>query len=86
MPVYEYKCSGCGKQFEAMQKISDRPIKQCIHCSSKKVEKIMSQSSFALKGSGWHKTDYSGKGKPCEIGEGKKDVKQSPCATCPSAS
>ena len=85
MPVYEYQCNSCGKQFEIMQKITDKPVKTCIHCSSKKVEKIISQSSFALKGSGWHKTDYAEKGKTCDIGDGKKDVKQPQCANCPSA-
>ena len=55
MPVYEYQCNSCGKQFEIMQKITDKPVKTCIHCSSKKVEKIISQSSFALKGSGFIK-------------------------------
>lgn len=89
MPIYEYKCNKCGKHFEIMQKISDKPVKICTHCSSKKIEKLMSQSSFSLKGSGWHKTDYAPgaqpKGKSCDIGEGKKADKQSPCATCPSA-
>ncbi|MBI3399014.1 MAG: zinc ribbon domain-containing protein [Deltaproteobacteria bacterium] len=84
MPIYEYKCKSCDKRFEMMQKISDKPLKECIYCSSKKVEKLMSQSSFALKGSGWHKTDYTAN-KTCGAGAGKKDDKQSPCANCPSA-
>ena len=86
MPIYEYQCKSCGKNFEIMQKFSDKPPKECIYCLSKKVEKLMSQSSFALKGSGWHKTDYAANNKPCDAGAGKKDDKQSPCATCPSAS
>lgn len=85
MPIYEYQCKSCGRHFEIMQKISDKPIKKCIHCSDGNVEKIMSQSSFALKGSGWHKTDYAAN-KPCDAGADKKDDKQSPCASCPSAS
>jgi predicted nucleic acid-binding Zn ribbon protein len=68
-----------------MQKISDKPVKECIYCSSKKVEKLISQSSFALKGSGWHKTDYTAN-KSCDADSSKKDNKQSPCANCPSAS
>lgn len=84
MPIYEYQCKSCGRRFEIMQKISDKPIKKCIHCSDENVEKIMSQSSFALKGSGWHKTDYAAN-KSCDTGIGKKDDKQSPCANCPSA-
>lgn len=84
MPIYEYQCKSCGKHFEVMQKISDKPLKGCIYCSSKNVEKLMSQSSFALKGSGWHKTDYAAN-KTCDAAAGKKDDKASPCATCPSA-
>lgn len=84
MPIYEYKCNACGKHFEIMQKISDKSLNACVYCSSKKIEKLMSQSSFALKGSGWHKTDYAAN-KPCDAGVGKKDDKQSPCASCPSA-
>ena len=84
MPIYEYRCNACGKEFESMRKLSDKPLKDCIYCSSKKIEKIMSQSSFALKGSGWYKTDYAAK-KACDIGTDKKDDKKSPCANCPSA-
>lgn len=87
MPIYEYNCKSCGKHFEIMQKMADKPIKKCILCSNGSVEKIMSQSSFALKGSGWYKTDYAS-GKPCMSQTdaiGKKDDKQSPCANCPSA-
>lgn len=86
MPIYEYHCKNCGKNFEMMQKISDKPLKECTYCSSTKIEKLMSQSSFALKGSGWYKTDYAPKGESCKAGAGKKDDKSSPCATCPSAS
>lgn len=84
MPIYEYQCKSCGKRFEAMQKLSDKPVKECIYCSAKNVEKLMSQSSFALKGSGWYKTDYAAN-KACDAGVGKKDDKSSPCANCPSA-
>lgn len=86
MPVYEYECKSCGRQFEIMQKFSDKQAKECIYCSSTDVEKLISQSSFALKGSGWYKTDYAASNKPCNTGAGKKDDKQSPCASCPSAS
>ncbi|MGB5217803.1 MAG: zinc ribbon domain-containing protein [Smithella sp.] len=60
MPIYEYKCSKCGKQFEAFQGISDPELKSCQFCKGK-VHKLMSLSSFSLKGSGWYATDYKGK-------------------------
>lgn len=60
MPIYEYKCSKCGEIFEAFQKINDNPLNKCRFCSGK-VERLISQSSFQLKGSGWYLTDYSRK-------------------------
>jgi putative FmdB family regulatory protein len=60
VPIYEYKCSKCGEIFEAFQKINDNPLNKCKFCSGK-VERLISQSSFQLKGSGWYLTDYSRK-------------------------
>lgn len=60
MPIYEYQCDQCGKIEEAIQKISDKPLTQCSHCSGK-LNKLISQSSFHLKGTGWYVTDYAGK-------------------------
>jgi len=60
MPIYEYQCQKCGKQFEAFQGISDPELKSCKFCKGK-VHKIVSLSSFSLKGSGWYVTDYKGK-------------------------
>lgn len=80
MPIYEYKCVSCGKEFEVIQKFSDEPVKKCIECGGR-VEKLVSQSSFVLKGSGWHATDY-GKGAKKE----SKDSSSSkpPCSSCPN--
>jgi putative FmdB family regulatory protein len=63
MPIYEYKCKKCGKEFEVFQGITDTPLKSCKFCRGT-VEKLMSLSSFHLKGSGWYVTDYSGKKAP----------------------
>lgn len=60
VPIYEYQCSKCGEIFEAFQKISDAPLTECKFCQGK-VEKLISQSSFQLKGSGWYLTDYAKK-------------------------
>jgi len=60
MPIYEYQCDQCGRVEEVLQKMSDKPLKKCSHCSGK-VHKIVSQSSFHLKGTGWYVTDYAGK-------------------------
>jgi len=58
VPIYEYQCSKCGEVFEAFQKITDEPLTQCKFCQAK-VEKLISHSSFQLKGSGWYLTDYA---------------------------
>lgn len=60
MPVYEYQCTVCGQVEEAFQKISDSPLETCSHCQGH-LKKIISQSTFHLKGSGWYVTDYGGK-------------------------
>jgi putative FmdB family regulatory protein len=61
MPVYEYECGKCGHRFEEWQKISDKPIQTCPKCKAKKVEKLISQTSFQLKGGGWYSDLYSSK-------------------------
>lgn len=68
MPIYEYKCSKCGKKLEIIQRISDPPLQICPDCSGK-LAKLLSQSSFHLKGTGWYVTDYARKSsKPAEKG------------------
>lgn len=68
MPIYEYECTKCGKIEEAFQKISDDPLNQCKHCTGK-LNKLVSHTSFHLKGSGWYVTDYAGKSRPSSANE-----------------
>ena len=58
MPIYEYKCSNCGHQFEKIQKFSDDPLKKCPKCDKNALNKLISSPSFRLKGSGWYETDF----------------------------
>ena len=60
MPLYEYQCSTCGAIEEAIQKFSDPPLTACRRCSGQ-LSRLISQSSFHLKGTGWYVTDYSKK-------------------------
>jgi putative FmdB family regulatory protein len=61
MPIYEYECTKCGCRTEVWQKISDPDVSKCENCRGK-MRKLISQSSFHLKGTGWYVTDYkSGK-------------------------
>ncbi|MFO8057142.1 MAG: zinc ribbon domain-containing protein [bacterium] len=76
MPIYEYECSRCGV-FEVMQGISEEPLKTCPHCKRCKVKKLISESTFHLKGSGWYATDYARKGAAGDNGgNGKHEKKQ----------
>ncbi|HEV7732988.1 MAG TPA: zinc ribbon domain-containing protein [Candidatus Binatia bacterium] len=60
MPIYEYRCEHCG-DFEQNQRISDPPLSKCPKCR-RKVRKLISSTSFQLKGSGWYVTDYGRSG------------------------
>lgn len=60
MPLFEYRCSACGKVEEVLQKLSDGPPAACSFCGKKKtMSKLMSLTSFQLKGGGWYKDLYS---------------------------
>jgi putative FmdB family regulatory protein len=75
MPVYEYVCEKCKHEFEAEQRISDDPIRTCPKCRARKVKRLISRTSFVLKGSGWYSDLYSSPGakkdgdKPAESGD-----------------
>jgi len=77
MPIYEYRCSQCGHELEALQKFSEAPLTACPACRSTALVKQMSAAGFHLKGSGWYATDFRGSkaGKPAESGEAKTDAK-----------
>ena len=86
MPVYEYECSDCKNVFEVQQKMADKPLTVCTECNGS-LKKIISSSSFQLKGGGWYSDGYaspsssaksSEAGAPaCSTGGG--------CSGCPAA-
>ncbi|MBM4257855.1 MAG: zinc ribbon domain-containing protein [Deltaproteobacteria bacterium] len=73
MPIYEYSCKKCG-DFEVSQRMTDEALKKCPTCGAK-VTKLISQSAFHLKGSGWYMTDYAKNG--TNKGSGSSDSKSS---------
>lgn len=76
MPIYEYECAQCGCVEEVIQKFSDKPLNTCKRCSGK-LTKLMSQSTFHLKGSGWYVTDYANKSdKSSSVKEPNKEHKK----------
>src|SRR6187549_302095 len=66
MPIYEYQCESCGKIFEMMQKFSDPPASVCTECGKGPVQKLISRTSFQLKGGGWYASDYKKPSSPAE--------------------
>ena len=73
MPLYEYKCNSCGKNFEVLQKFSAAPLEIHAECGSGPVERLISPPAFQFKGTGWYVTDYaksSGSG-PAKGGDSK---------------
>ncbi|MFK5953395.1 MAG: zinc ribbon domain-containing protein [Desulfobacterium sp.] len=84
MPIYEYECSECGQIEEAFQKMSDPPLSKCKHCQGN-LHKILSQSSFHLKGSGWYVTDYGGrKSDSSSTGKSSKKEAATSCTKKPA--
>jgi putative FmdB family regulatory protein len=77
MPIYEYSCKKCG-DFEVTQRMIEEPLKKCPTCGAK-VIKLISQSAFHLKGSGWYVTDYAknGTNKGSSDGKSSSDTKES---------
>lgn len=61
MPIYEYYCDDCNKSYEVTQRITDKRLEQCPVCNSSRIHKLVSLSSFHLKGTGWYATDYAKK-------------------------
>ena len=76
MPIYEYKCSNCGHQFERIQKFSDDPLKKCPKCDKNTLNKLISSPSFRLKGSGWYETDFKTGSKKNIAENGKSETKK----------
>jgi len=58
MPIYEYQCRSCGHEFEAIQKVSEDPLKECPACGDLELNKLVSAAGFRLKGGGWYETDF----------------------------
>ncbi|HEX5322444.1 MAG TPA: FmdB family zinc ribbon protein [Capsulimonadaceae bacterium] len=60
MPTYAYECTGCGRSFEAFQKMSDSPLALCEECGGA-LKKLMFPVGIVFKGSGFYVNDYAKK-------------------------
>lgn len=78
MPIYEYKCAGCGHTLEAMQKMSDAPLAECPACGTSQLKRLVSAAGFQLKGTGWYATDFKGGSKKSESKTETTETKTEP--------
>jgi putative FmdB family regulatory protein len=90
MPIYEYECEKCNKRFEVFQKITDPPLTSCECGQTGGLKKLISNTSFILKGSGWYATDYPSESRkkamesreaPSALTEAKKDASELKAST-----
>jgi putative FmdB family regulatory protein len=58
MPIYEYQCQKCHHHLEALQKFSDKPLRECPECGKHSLKRLISAPMFRLAGSGWYETDF----------------------------
>ena len=58
MPFYEYECTNCKFYVEALQKVTDPPMRKCPSCKKQTLKKLVSAPVFRLKGGGWYETDF----------------------------
>ncbi len=73
MPIYEYRCSKCGFEKDALQKMADAPLVACPSCGKPALVKLLSAAGFHLKGSGWYATDFKGSGSAKAADKAKPD-------------
>lgn len=81
MPFYEYSCSACGHELEAMQKISEEPLRECPACGEHQLVKLISAAGFRLKGGGWYETDFKSGRKNNIHDAGRQEMGKSDKAT-----
>ena len=62
MPIYEYRCGSCSHELDALQKLSDSPLRKCPECGKLTLRRLISAPVFRLKGGGWYETDFKGDG------------------------
>jgi putative FmdB family regulatory protein len=76
MPIYEYRCTACNHELEALQKLSEAPLRTCPKCGKESLTKLVSAAGFQLKGSGWYATDFKHSGaKPAAKDATKSEAK-----------
>ena len=89
MPIYQYRCSSCGCEHEALQKVTSDPLVDCPKCDSPSLVKMVTAAGFQLKGVGWYVTDFKDKKqteKSKDASKSSDDAKVSSTASTSSGS
>ena len=86
MPIYEYECQSCGHQLEALQKMSDEPLKDCPKCAQATLRKRISAAGFRLSGGGWYETDFKTGSKKNLTEKGGESTSSSSSSTASASS
>ena len=88
MPIYEYRCQSCGAELEKLQKISEPALTDCPECGRESLVKLVSASSFRLKGGGWYESDFKTGKKKNGLGDGDSagsNTEKAPASDKPAA-
>ncbi|MFN4901356.1 MAG: FmdB family zinc ribbon protein [Betaproteobacteria bacterium] len=85
MPIYPYRCENCGFQKDALQKLSDAPLRDCPECGQPHLVKQLTAAGFALKGTGWYVTDFRDSGKKSAPSDAAKPAAAAEASGTPSA-
>jgi putative FmdB family regulatory protein len=87
MPIYEYECSQCHQTSDALQKVNDPPPETCPRCGAQHtLSRLVSRTSFVLKGGGWYADLYSSSKGKSDAGESKPAAKPDGTSTGTSTS
>ena len=74
MPIYEYQCEKCQHTLEALQKFSEKPLRECPECGKHTLKRLVSAPMFRLAGSGWYETDFKSENERKRNLAGKDDA------------
>lgn len=74
MPTYQYACTACGHQLEAVQSFSDEPLTECPACEGR-LRKLFNSVGIVFKGSGFYRTDSRSSGSDTATSSTSKPAK-----------
>jgi putative FmdB family regulatory protein len=77
MPVYTYRCSNCGVEFDHQQKFAEKNLSRCPECGKKKLNRVYRPVGVVFKGSGFYVTDNRSKSSASLLSTSKEKDQES---------